>query len=266
MLKPISLETDVRLKLSQKIDKKLLKERKSAGQKLTYISANTCIDILNSIFGHNWSMRIVDHWMEPGYDQVIKEQLDFKTKAKKWPNGINPPEDKIQVDGAGNRYVTVPQLPTAWCIVEIEVNLVDEQGNMHKIVKQGFGSQAIIGGQSTQAQNGYKGAQSDAIKKAATLLGVALELYRDESEARAFDEIINELVDTWGKPGMKEQYKDTWSAYTKVRDAYGWSDEDVSYYVELITGGAVSDINDLPVELTEQLLDAIESDNEEGDE
>ena len=48
MLKPISLETDVRLKLSQKIDKKLLKERKSAGQKLTYISANTCIDILNT--------------------------------------------------------------------------------------------------------------------------------------------------------------------------------------------------------------------------
>lgn len=266
MLKPISLETDVRLKLSQKIDKKLLKERKSAGQKLTYISANTCIDILNNIFGHNWSMRIVDHWMEPGYDQVIKEQLDFKTKMKRWPNGINPPEDKIQVDGAGNRYVTVPQLPTAWCIVEIEVDLADEQGNMHKIVKQGFGSQAIIGGQSTQAQNGYKGAQSDAIKKAATLLGVALELYRDDSEARAFDEIINELVDTWGKPGMKEQYKDTWSAYTKVRDAYGWNDEDVSYYVELITGGAISDINDLPIELTEQLLDAIESDNEEGDE
>ena len=37
-------------------------------------------------------------------------------------------------------------------------------------------------------------------------------------------------------------------------------------YVEFITNGAISDINDMPVELTEQLLDAIELDNEEGDE
>ena len=239
MLKSINLDKDLRIKLSQKINKSLLKERRSGKQLLTYISANTCIDILNDVFGHNWSMRIIDHWMEPGIPAPFVEK-----------DGRKP----------------TPQAPTAWCIVELEINLIDDEGNMHKIVKQGFGSQAITGGQSTQAQNGSKGAQSDAIKKAATLLGIALELYRDSSEAQAFNNILNNMIDTWGKPGMKEQYKDTWEAYTKVRDAYGWTDSDVAYYVEFITNGAISDINDMPIELTEQLLDAIELDNEEGDE
>ena len=42
----------------------------------------------------------------------------------------------------------------------IEIIVVDDNGKEHKIVKQGFGSQAINGNQSVQSVNGYKGAQS----------------------------------------------------------------------------------------------------------
>lgn len=268
MLKPINLDNKIRIQLSAEIDKGLLKTRKSGGQNLTYISANTCIDILNRIFGHNWSMKIIDHWMEPGYDQIIKEQTDYRTKQKKWPNNLNPPESEIKIDGSGTRYVTVPQLPTAWCIVELEVNLVDDDGKIYTITKQGFGSQAINGNQSVQSINGYKGAQSDALKKAATLLGIALELYRDDNEARAFEDIRGELVDSWGTPGIKEQHKDLWETYTKIRDSYGWTDYDMGYYVELATDGKISDINKMPYDLTEALIDIIIADNEsdEGDE
>ena len=146
-LKPVKLDNATRKELSKKLDPKLIKTRDQFGGKgkLSYISANTCIDLLNKAFGHNWSMRIVERWMEEGVPSP------FTAK-----NGKEP----------------VPQPPTAWCIVELSVNLKDEDGKMHTVTKSAFGSQSITGNQSVQSQNGYKGAQSDALKKAATLPGL----------------------------------------------------------------------------------------------
>lgn len=62
MLDTIKVDEKIRAKLSKQIDKRLLKTKKVGGQELTYISQNTCVDILNDVFGHNWSMRIIDHW------------------------------------------------------------------------------------------------------------------------------------------------------------------------------------------------------------
>ena len=108
-------------------------------------------------------------------------------------------------------------------------------------------------------------------KSSSGFSNVDLDIDKLETDLNWFYPLMKDLNSTYnGKPilhdSMKEQYKDTWEAYTKVRDAYGWTDSDVAYYVEFITNGAISDINDMPVELTEQLLDAIELDNEEGDE
>lgn len=257
MLEPIKVDERIRAELSKKIDKRLLKTKKVGGQELTYISQNTCVDILNDIFGHNWSMKIIDHWMEPGYDQIIKEQTNFKTKQKTWPNYINPPQDQIKTDGTGTRYVEVPQLPSAWCIVELSVTLKDKEGKLFTITKQGFGSQSINGNQSVQSQNGYKGAQSDALKKAATLLGIALELYRDPNEANIFDAKFKELLTTWGKDGVIEENKELWEKYTTIRDENGWTDDDTGYFVELVTNGAIDSVYDMPIELTDELISAM---------
>ena len=123
-LKPIKLDKETRKELSKKLDPKLIKERTAVKTKnpktgrwedniLSYISANTCIDLLNNAFGHNWSMRIVDRWMEPGV-----------------------PFPFVEKDGK----VPVPQPPTAWCIVELSVDFVDEDGKIHTVTKSAFGS------------------------------------------------------------------------------------------------------------------------------
>ena len=75
-LRPVKLDNATRKELSKKLDSKLIKTRKQFGGKgsLSYISANTCIDLLNKAFGHNWSMRIVDRWMEEGIQAPFIEK------------------------------------------------------------------------------------------------------------------------------------------------------------------------------------------------
>ena len=47
-------------------------------EELTYISQNTCIDLLNKAFNYMWSFVIDEQWMEPGVPLVKKEN-------PKWP-------------------------------------------------------------------------------------------------------------------------------------------------------------------------------------
>jgi hypothetical protein len=71
------------------------------------------------------------------------------------------------------------------------------------------GSQAINGPQATQSINGYKGAQSDALKKAASLFGIALELYRDATEQEEFEAFKESLTpDTWTAEAIAENQQE----------------------------------------------------------
>lgn len=235
-LKPVKLDNKTRKELSKKLDPKLIKTRDQFGGKgkLSYISANTCIDLLNKAFGHNWSMRIVERWMEEGVPSP------FTAK-----NGKEP----------------VPQPPTAWCIVELSVNLMDENGNMHTVTKSAFGSQSITGNQSVQSQNGYKGAQSDALKKAATLFGIALELYRDGTEEEYFNTMNEELFVVWTDELM-EQYKEEFDYINALLNVNGYSMEQLEYWVDLATNGKYSSLNSMPEEYMNKLIEVLKADED----
>ena len=235
-LKPVKLDNATRKELSKKLDPKLIKTRDQFGGKgkLSYISANTCIDLLNKAFGHNWSMRIVERWMEEGVPSP------FTAK-----NGKEP----------------VPQPPTAWCIVELSVNLKDEDGKMHTVTKSAFGSQSITGNQSVQSQNGYKGAQSDALKKAATLFGIALELYRDGTEEEYFNAMNEELFIVWTDE-LIEQYHEEFSYINAVLDVNGYSVEDLGYWVNLASNGKTTNLYAMPEEYMPALIASLKSDED----
>lgn len=233
MLKPVKIDTKTRRILSAKLNPALIKKRSQfRGPDLSYISANTCIDLLNNAFGHNWSMRIVERWMEPGVP------APFVTKDGKEP---------------------VPQPPVAWCIVELSVNFKDEDGKVYTVTKQGFGSQAINGNQSVQAVNGYKGAQSDALKKAATLFGIALELYRDDTESTCFEELNSELFTIWTDE-LKEEYKDDFKYLEDLCEANGYEMTDLAYWIEQVSG--VQDIEEMEPEYMKSLIEMLKSDED----
>lgn len=259
-LKPIKMDSNTRKELSEKLDPRLILTRKASGTTLSYISQNTCVDILNHVFGHNWSMKIVDRWMEPGYDQVVKQKQDWSTKTWKWPSG-EPDNSQIQVDASGTKYYILHQGPVAWCIVELTVPIKDEEtGEIVYVTKSGFGSQAITGNQNTQATNGYKGAQSDALKKAATLFGIALELYREPIESQYFDEINEDLFVIWTDE-TKKQYKKEWDYIDKVCTENGYTYEDLAWWVSAVTDEQYSNIMLMPIEYMESFIEALK---EEG--
>ena len=235
-LKPIELNTKTRKELSEKLDPKLIKKRKQFGGKpdLSYISANTCIDILNRVFGHSWSMRIVDHWMEPGV-----------------------PAPFIEKDGKK----PVPQPPTAWCIVELSVNLKDEDGKVYTITKSAFGSQSITGNQSVQSQNGYKGAQSDAIKKAATLLGVALELYRDGNEENYFEEMNEILFSPWTDE-LREKYAKQFKYIDDICELNGYSIDDLAYWISKASNGEAISLAAMDPSYMNKLIEILKEDED----
>ena len=235
-LKPIKLDNKTRKELSRKLDPKLIKTRTQYGgggkNSLSYISANTCIDLLNKAFGHNWSMRIVDRWMEQGVQHPFVEK-----------DGKKP----------------VAQGPTAWCIVELSVDFVDDNGNVRTVTKSAFGSQSITGNQSVQSTNGYKGAQSDALKKAATLFGIALELYRDTSEENYFQSSNEELFAVWTND-LKEQYKAEFEYLNEICDLNGYSLDDLAYWIVQASDGKANTIDNMEPEYMSKLIDALEND------
>ena len=235
-LKPVKLNNETRKELSKKLDPKLIKTRDQFGGKgkLSYISANTCIDLLNKAFGHNWSMRIVERWMEEGVPSP------FVAK-----NGKEP----------------VPQPPTAWCIVELSVNLKDEDGKMYTVTKSAFGSQSITGNQSVQSQNGYKGAQSDALKKAATLFGIALELYRDGTEEEYFNVMNEELFVVWTDELMN-QYKEEFDYINAVLEVNNYSVEDLAWWVSTASNGKATSLYSLPEENLGKLIELLREDED----
>ena len=235
-LKPIKLDNKTRKELSKKLDSNLIKTRTQYGgggkSSLSYISANTCIDLLNKAFGHNWSMRIVDRWMEQGVQHPFVEK-----------DGKKP----------------VAQGPTAWCIVELSVDFMDENGNVRTITKSAFGSQSITGNQSVQSTNGYKGAQSDALKKAATLFGVALELYRDPSEESYFKSVNEDLFVIWSDE-LKAEYVTEFNYLNTICELNGYTLDDLAYWIVQVTDGKANNIDNMEPEYMSKLIKILEDD------
>lgn len=166
-LKKIELPKEMLLKIYEKLPGEIIQERDSGTkkyinnrwveEKLSYISSNTVIDILNDLFGEfGWNFEIIRFWIESG--------KDFKKKKK---------DGEVEV---------IPQGDIAHVLARITATLYDENGKEYKVIKEAFGSKSITGSQTVQ-ESIFKSAQSDALKKAASLLGIGAELYRKEEES-----------------------------------------------------------------------------------
>ena len=176
MLSIESLNEKLQNNLETPIPSQIIKTRRgSHGEDLKYISGRVVADILNHAFGYNWSWEVKNFWKEPSEPYYFKDD-------KKHENGL-------------------PQNPVIHCLGTLSVYLKDETGKTFVVKKDGFGSKTVVGAQSDQEDN-YKAAATDAMKKAATLFGVAAQFYRTEPEQTYF-EVLN---DPWEDEEIFEQY------------------------------------------------------------
>lgn len=226
----------------------ILKRDAGGGKQLNYISGATVIDILNNTFGHlGWSAEYPDFWIEEGKDFVQKENTRYPFKK----------DAQTSLNTLGEKVCVQPQGDVCWAKCRLTVFLKDERGNMYSIVKEAFGSKAIIGKQSEQ-EHIYKSAQTDALKKAASLLGIGGDLYRGEKEQAYFDEISKPVIWTEEKQAGSE----IWAKAVDLCTANGWSVSDLDYYVNEITEGSYTDIYTLPEAWLESLLEQLSDEGE----
>lgn len=189
----------------------LIKQRPGGGGKsLSYLSGSTITDLLNEAFGYLWSWEQVEQWVQ-------------KSEPK-----YNPKYDKEPV----------PQGPVAHVKGKLTVHIPQEDGQVINIVKTGYGSKAVLGSQADQ-ESVFKAAGTDALKKAASLFGIGLELYRDEDEQLFFDELNYE--DPWTDEAL-EQYREQRDYIKNFMESNELSMDDMEYYFETFSDGAFASI------------------------
>ena len=251
-MKPLELNTQTKLELSAPIDPSLLKSRTMGKQELTYVSQNTVVDLLNKAFNYMWSFVIDEQWMEPGVPEIKKENKQYPFTEK------NTDMSKVKIDAYGNRYIEIPVAPVAWTRGRLKVPFTQEDGTIVWIEKSACGAQAMIGNQAVQSTNAFKGSQSDCLKKCASLFGIALELYRDETEEAYFQTIReNYLPDVWTQENQ-EKFAKSYDKLLGILETYGWSFDDIEYYVSTVTNGQYNNFMKMPTEYLDSLIKAIE--------
>lgn len=190
-------------------------KQKPGQAKASYVTGQTVIDKLNYVFGHlGWSWEVERAWIEQSADKVVKV---------KWEN-----KKKIELDTP----IYEKQLPVAHVIGKLTVNLRNEDGSLYSICKSAPGAQPLTGGQSEQ-ENCFKGAHTDALKKAATMFGIALELYRDNIEAQHFENLT--YIDPWTDEA-KIEYDEYLNYIEKYKTDYQIDDNDFIAFANSITG------------------------------
>lgn len=158
-------------KIKTPIPKQLIKEREGGGKnkKLKYVGGAYIISMLNYIFDYDWDWTNLEEWITSSQDKV------FKNKEN------------------GAETIT-PQPPVCHVKGILSARYYDENGNEKTIRKTGYGSKVLSGGASEQ-ESCYKAASTDAIKKAASMLGLGLELYMSSEEADFFNDLT--YVNPW---------------------------------------------------------------------
>jgi recombination DNA repair RAD52 pathway protein len=214
-LEKLSIPKEIKDKITAPLRQELIKQRDGGGnKKLSYISGSTVTDMLNNAFGYMWSWRVDKQWIE--------ESQPFFNKYSKNP-------EKISYNGQQGAWDA--QGPVAHVLGTLTVYFKNGP-QMVTIEKAGFGSKSILGKQNDQ-ESIFKSAGTDALKKAASLFGIGLELYRDEDEQNFFYEMNYE--DPWTDE-MLEKYKDEREYFKSYIEKYKVSDEALAEYVYQITG------------------------------
>lgn len=196
--------------VSQNIPEHLIKEREQGKTTLTYISGSTVIGILNQAFGYDWDWEIQREWIEKSQDKYDKYKDQY-----------------------------IPQAPIAHVRGILTVRYQNDAGETCVIRKTGHGSKVIIGGASEQ-DSIFKASGTDALKKAASMLGIGLQLYRDQNEIDYFENI--ESVNLWTDE-LRAAYQADWNFIQEFKTHFDDGETAIQQYIYAFSNGVSNKIN-----------------------
>lgn len=218
-MQSIKIDKNIRHKLAQAIPPELIRQREGGGKKmLSYLSGSTVTDMLNDAFGYAWNWEVKRSWIENSIPYFNKYS---KSREKTTYNGV---------EGAWEE-----QGPVAHVHGTLTIFLQTENGIV-ELKKDGFGSKSILGKQNDQ-ESIYKAAGTDALKKAASLFGIGLALYRDEEEQNYFNAISFE--DPWTDE-LREEFKTELDYLEAYRTNNNISEEDMNVFIQQLTAQPIA--------------------------
>lgn len=249
-LLPISLNKAIRDQITEPIPEDVIQERDAGkNQKLSYIAGCTVIDMLNKAFGYDWDWIVDNEWIQDSY-----KYHNTYAKVKDSEKTLNTATNKL-----GVWEVPAPVAHVRGrLVVHFMAKTVGPDGSTcyqeKTITKTGYGSKCIIGKQNEQ-KDIFKSAGTDALKKAASLLGIGLELYRNEEQMDYFNELNYE--NPWNDKTLNDKAEQL--AFLKqYRESNDVSQEDLLDYVYNLTGDY--DITPLNID---QVVDSIKKSSKE---
>lgn len=215
-LDKINISNNIEERLKIDLPEFVIQSKNIGSSSLSYVSGATVTDLLNSIFGPlNWDFYVVE--------QFIQESCPFFQKTNR---SFTPRPEQIAYNNKNEEGAWLDQGSVAWVKAKLVVRTVDSNGNIYTTVKESYGSKAIIGKQSEQ-EHIFKSAQTDALKKAASLLGIGLQLYRGP-ESEKFYECINQKV--YWTDEMKEK-SELWKKLLDVMEDKNYSFDDINEFL-----------------------------------
>lgn len=227
-LTAFGISSEIKNKIIRPIPESIIQERDAGrGSTLSYISGATVTDMLNDIFNYNWDWEAEKEWIE-------KSTPFFNTYSKL-------DNSKKVMNSAGKTGTWDEQAPVAHVKGKLTVHFLQKlplpdgtfQYIERSIVKTGYGSKPIIGKQNEQ-KDIFKSAGTDALKKAASLLGIGLELYRNEEQMEYFNDLNYE--DPWTDEA-KEQKAEQLAYIKNYMQECEVSQEQLLDYLYQITDG-----------------------------
>lgn len=214
-MKSMKIDNKIKSIISTPVPDYLIQERKGGGNTmLKYLSGSTIIDMLNDAFGYAWSSEVKKEWIE---------------QSTPYFNGYSKSPEKVNYLGRDGAWEE--QGPVAHVLITLTVYL-QVDGGVVELKKDGYGSKSILGKQNDQ-ESIFKAAGTDALKKAASLFGIGLELYRNEEEKYYFDSI--NYIDPWTDE-LKEEHKEHLDYLETYKTTNGVLDEEWSTFIAQVSG------------------------------
>lgn len=200
----ITIDKKVEQYLKEPTPDYIIEKRDGGGNKqFDYIPGATVTDMLNRAFGYAWTWEVKKEW-------IGESEAYFNRYAK------NPKDEH-----KGNKGTWEPQEKIAHVLGTITA-IMEINGNIVKISKDGYGAKVIMG-KSMDQQYAFKSAATDALKKAASLFGIGLDLYRNENGQAYFEDINYE--DPWTEE-LKEKYSEELQLINEYQDDNDMSSEE----------------------------------------
>ena len=180
------LSEDQKRLLSSAFPETIIEERSNGRETLKYVSSPYVMEVLDRVFDGCWSFEVIDKW--------VQNSIPFGRRGQK-------KEDQDPVATVLGR-LTFPMYPQR----DFPEESIDHIEPIF-IHKEAFGSKVFIGPSSTQ-DSAFKTAGTDALKKAASLIGISRELYGNQQRFIDVRDWISVVLDST-----------TWTPYDKQKHA-----------------------------------------------